>query len=301
MKRKFLHTFVALALLLAPCASAGAQQVEGATLTDDERREAGEFLLRLDERWRESRDLPALFDEMFVGDFVALARGRTSVIEVLPVDKELSAALTEDQFRRAAVANLDVMYLAGRIYLTFELRKKSAKAADDAPPCEEQEAASCKPSGRGDTDSSVEEVFSPAVVEVFNGNPQLRALLAEDQDGGEGGDEGPEITTTEQLLECVETLERAAVKMRARLKELEAGLPGPPPSAVPREDEDEGELPDLELTVLSEEWMGRAAGTRVVCGYVSTLHVDLVEEGGRYKVLAAYVKDYGGPGRRGRK
>jgi hypothetical protein len=292
---------VALSALLTAGSTARAQQVEGETLTTEERRGAGEFLLRLDERWREARDFDALFDEAFVGDFVENSGAGTFLLSFLeePLRDQLSAA----ERRRATLLGLDFIYVAGRLNLTFELREKKSKAERklNNAPAEKPDAigSSREPESEGGAESedeggdepSLEEKLSPAVMEAFRGSP-LGAAFVEEEDGkADGGGEPTKIETREQFYELIETFERVMPKLRARVKELEAELPGGPPSAVSREDEDEGESPDLKLTILSNEWLNRSAGTRVVCGYVSSLHVDLVEEGGRYKVLAAYTED----------
>jgi hypothetical protein len=286
---------IILSALLAAGGVVRAQQEETESLTPDERREAGEFLLRLDRSWHTSSNPDALVDQMFVGDFVSLSRSNPLALRYLPGSKELFTGLSDAQLKRVAVANLDMVYLAGRIYLTFGQWKKNREGANAAATrCGERNVEGCTPPGEGDADEPpIEEVFGPAVLEVFKGNPQFAAALAEEQEGEDGAGKGkePEITTPEQLFDWVEMMEHAAVKMRVRLKELEGGSPGPPPSAVPREDEDEGELPDLRLRTLEEVWMNRPVGTRVVCGYLSSLHVDLVWEGGQYRVLAAYLED----------
>ena len=296
MRLRLVAAVVLSALLAAGGTSRAQQQPEADTLTSEERREAGEFLLRLDRRWHEARDFSTLFDEAFVGDFVEVAQTKSAALPFMVLDETLSEQLAAADWRRAHVAGLDFMYVAGRVTLAFELREKNRKAAQRA------EAASRPPVGGGeppreggeDAEPSLEELLSPAVTEVFKSNPLLAAALSADSGGGDedrGDGEGLKIKTREQLVELLTTLEHATLKMRARARELEAELPGPPLSAVPREDEDEGELPELQLTTLEKEWRNRPAGTRLICGYVSILHVDLVKEGGRYRVLAAYVKD----------
>ena len=292
MKLRLTATLV-LCALLAAGGAARAQRPEAETLTPEERREAGEFLLRLDERWREARDFGALFDDAFVGDFAEIARAEPLEIPFASLDKPLREQLTAAEWKRAHVAGLDFIYVAGRVSLAFELAQKNREAAKRAAAASRQTAGvrEPRPADEEDAEPTPEEIFSPAVFEVFRGSPLLAEMFPEECDGGDeqcaGGD--IEIKTHEQLGELLSTLERATPKMRARVRELEAELGGAPVSAVSREDEGEGEWPDLSLSAAEAESKNRPAGTRVVCGYVSLLQVCSVKEGGRYKVLAAYM------------
>lgn len=297
MRLKLAATFI-LSALLAAGGTARAQRVEGETLTPDERREAGEFLLRLDERWRAARDFSAVFDEMFVGDYLEASRGKFDAFPLVFVEESLRGQLSAADLRRAHVAGLDLAYVAGRLVLAFEQREKRGKAAaglasaaSPRPPADGGESPPGREEG-DDSEPSLEEMLSPAVAEVFRSNPLLASAILEEGKGEQaGGGEPSEIRTHGEFDELLSAIERAMPKLRERASELEAGLPGAPLSAVAPEDEGEGESPDLSLTVLGDEWRNRPAGTRVICGYVSHLHVDLVLEGGRYKVLAAYVED----------
>ena len=286
---------LALAALLAAGGAAptfGARQEAEERLTPEERREAGEFLLALDGRWREAANFPALFDEAFVGDYAEVSRAESGAIPFAFLDESLRGQLTAAELRRAHVIGLDFIYVAGRLKMAFARREMNRKEA--------KRAAASRPSGDGrelsrgdeeDPESSPEEILSPAVVEEFRRSPLLSSSILEERGGelerGEGEDLN--IATREQLADLLSTLERATPKMRARARELEAGLPGGAPSAVAREDDGEGAWPDLELTTYEAGWENRPAGTRVVCGYVSALQVCLAKEGGRYKVLAAYM------------
>lgn len=289
-----------LSALLVSGGAVRAQQEEAGKLTPDERREAGEFLLRLDERWREARDFDALFDEVFVGDYMEISRADADTLSFLPLGESLRGQLSAAELRRAHVAGLNFVYVLGRLSLTFDLREKSRRRAERA-------AASPRPDGgepsgeaaedaeysaeEDDADPSFAELLSPAVVEELKSSAQMSAAIL-GGDGGEGkagAHEELEITTHEQLDVALSALERATPKMRARVRELETDLPGAPVSAVPREDEGEGELPDLSLSSAEAESKNRPAGTRVVAGYISFLQVLLVKEGGRYKVLGAYL------------
>ena len=297
MKLRLAPAIFLAALLITggPARAAREQEQEqeaaaAAALTPDERREAGEFLLRLDERWREARDFSALFDEAFVGDFVESSGDRGFLLSLLeePLREQLSAA----ERRRAHVVGLDFIYVAGRLNLAFDLREKKTREEKRAAAAAARQPAGGGETSRGgeeDEEPSLEKKLSPAVVEVFRSNPLTAPLVAKD---GEGGDEeSPKIETHEQFDSLVSTFESALPEMRARVKELEDGLPGAPLSAVAREDEGEGEWPELRLMASDAEWRNRPAGTRLVCGYISNLHVHLVREGGRYRVLTADVDD----------
>lgn len=271
----------------------GEQQQAAETLTPDERREAGEFLLSLDARWAEGRDLPALFDEAFVGDFLESSRDQPDAFPFLMLDGPLRGRLNAAERRRAHVAGLDLIYMIGRLSLAFERAEENGEAAGRAAPASPAAGGVGPPrAGEKNVELSLDEMLLSVVAEEFKNTP-LPAALVEGGggEGKEGGGEDPLITTHGQLDELLSALERATRKMRSRAKELEADLPGGALSAVPREDEDEGEWPELRLMVTGEVWKNRPAGTRVVCGYLANLHVELVKEGGRYKVLAAHVED----------
>lgn len=295
MKRKLLHSLVAFALLLAPHGAARAQETEAATLTHDERREAGEFLLRLDESWREARDFSALFDEIFVRDYDEISRTEFVAIPFAFLDDALRQDLSAAERRRSNIAGLNFIYVSGRLNLAFAQSEKNRKAAERA-------AAAARPSAAGgeprpeveeeeDDEPSLEQLLSPAVVEELRRSPLLAGAVFGEKDGGGQEEDGEDfqITSHQQLDDLLTSLERVTPKMRSRVRELEAGLSDVPLSVVARADEGEGESPDLELETLEDGRMNRPAGTRVICGYVSILQVCLVKEGGRYKVLAAYM------------
>lgn len=282
-----------LAALLAAGGGVQAREEHDA-LTPEERREAGEFLLRLDERWREARDFGALFDEAFVADFDEISREEPLVIPFALLDGTLREQLTAAERRRAHVAGLDFIYTAGRLNLAFELARKNRKAARRAAAAASRTHAGGQESPRDDDEDaepSPEELLSPAVTEVFKSGPLTAELFPEACDeGGETCEQRDvEIKTHGQLDELLSTLERATPKMRARVRELETELGGAPVSAVARGDEGAGEWPDLSRSSGEAASKNRPAGARVVVGYVSLLQVLLVKEGGRYKVLAAYM------------
>jgi hypothetical protein len=294
MRLRQAAAFALSILLLAAGDTARAfsvRQDDTAALTPEERREAGEFLLRLDEHWREARDFGVLFDEAFVGDFTEVSRADPDALPFLVMDQSLRGQLTAAEWRRANVTGLDFLYVAGRLYLTFEQVQKNRKAAKRDAAASRQIADGREPQhdDEEDAEPSLEEILSPAVVEEFKKSPLCRSILGRDCGEENAADDGDlEVTTHEQFDALLSTLERAAPKMRARVRELEAELGGAPVSAVPREDEGEGEWPDLSLSSAEAESKNRPAGTRVVVSYVSLLQVLLVKEGGRYKVLAAY-------------
>lgn len=266
-----------------------AQQPEDETLTAEERREAGEFLLRLDERWREARDFGALFDEAFVADFAELSRTDPDSPALLALDASLRARLTAAELRRAQAAYLDLVYVRGRLEITLGEWRKSRRAEKRA--AAPARTAGAEPSGEAaeTEEASAADVVAAALAEESRSSPVLSAAFAEG--GGENAEAGEEfeITTRRQLDEVLSALERATPKLRARVKGLEAELGGAPVSAVEREDEGEGEWPELQLSLSEAESKNRPAGTRVVVANLSLLQVLLVKEGGRYKVLAAYV------------
>ena len=300
MKQKLrLVTAIFLAALLAAGGATHAasaqqqrQQQEAEKLTPDERREAGEFLLRLDERWREARDFNALFADAFVSDFDESPRSDAFVLPLALLDESLRDQLSAAERRRANVAGLDFIYVSGRVILTFEQVEKNRRAAKRAAAASRPRAADGRgPSGADDDEAepSPEEVFSPAVFETFRSSPLLAEMFPEGCDEGGEACESRDvyIKTHGQFDEVLSALERATPKMRARVRELEAELRGATVSAVPREDENEGEWPELELRTLETSWRNRPAGTHVVSGYISIMQVHLVKEGGRYKVIDA--------------
>jgi hypothetical protein len=209
------------------------------------------------------------------------------------IDQALCAGLSDAERRRAHVTGLDFTHAAGLLNLTFarwERGRKEAKRAASAS-CPYGNGGQPSREGEEGAEISPEEVLSPAVVEELRRSPLLSAAILKVQGGDQqaGGGEDLNVTTRGQLEGLLSTLERGTPKMRARVRELEAELPGGAISVVARKDDDEGERPDLELTTYREGWRNRPAGTRVVCGYVSILQACLVKEGGSYKVLATYM------------
>lgn len=276
---------------------------EQPALTPEERREAGEFLLALDARWRGAQQFSAVLDEMFVSDYLKLFREHEREHGYLFARTGVAEQLSDAELKRAHAAQLDLLYLMGRLHLTFEESKRLEKAGKAAR-APRRSAEAEKGAGEGDPAAEsegdddgkllLEEALSPAVVEALKANPLIAAAWSEDDDAEKESEEDDEKwlpATASQLMEFTSTLEDAAKLLRGRLKDLESRLPGGAVSAVPREDEGEGERPKVQPRVLAEPWMNRPAGTRVVCGYVSILHVHLVKEQGRYRVLAAYFGD----------
>jgi hypothetical protein len=292
-----LRTLIALLLMLTLTFSASGfqqSQAEDTTakesdekITPDEEREARELAARFVKRWEETEDLGPLIDEFFVRDFAERLHYEPQLLYFGELKKDEKSILESS-------ADLQRHYVAMTNFLRLLIRLHEIYA----PILKSEE---------GQAELDLNQLLPPAVQDVLNSNPTMKAIMGEELGKqSEGRTEGSEqgaadqadarvIKNLEELRQLTTTLEQAITLLRAHLKTLPLTLSTTETIANQQNDtqsrgseDDDPLMPRAHL--LYEDLYGYPKGTRVVCINIMPFHIDLVRVNDRLKVLSLYIQ-----------
>jgi hypothetical protein len=256
-------------------------------ITVQEEREAREIVAQFTKRWQETEDIGPLVDELYVSDFADRLRQEPQLLYFIELKEEQLPPETRDDLRRHYVAMTNFLHLMLRIYAVYE----STRTPDD------DEGEHLK----------LRQIIPANVWSVFESNPTLKAFM--DEEMGESAESQAEpqgqetdeqatakgIKAIEQLRILTPALEKAVVLLREHVKTLPSTLPASEVIRNKQSDEDSSEAehddPLMPRSyILSEEFYGYPAGTRLICVDLTPFHMDLVRVGDHFKVLSIYIQ-----------
>jgi hypothetical protein len=287
--RPFITLLLTITLLINATAQAARNRTddppadkEEEKITAQEEQEARELVAQLTTRWQETEDIGPLVEEFYVSDFAERLRHEPQLFYFTELKEELLTQATPPELRRHYVAMTNFVHLVFRLYTVYE----STRTKDD-----EQEL-------------DLKRIIPVNILNVFESNPNLKALMDEetgDQAEGQTGQEAQEqatgkgIKNIEQLHLLTNALEQAVVLLRDHVRTLPATLSAREIVRARRSEEgSSAEEEDDPLKphsyTLSEEFYGYPAGTRLICVDLLPLHMDLVRVGQRLKVVSIYMQ-----------
>ena len=270
--------------------SLAAQEVNDATaITAEEQQEAREVAERFMRRMQETHDLAPLIGEMFVADYAARLQQEALNKPLALLSRSAVEQASREELVRYQLAFNNSLYAASLLFLAY---KTAYPAEEDI---DEWGAAYYR------------RLLPPDIIELFKGDPILKALLEEDS--GERGEEGqpgaspsekPEvidhddepIQSREQLRHFTSTLEHALVLAHKHLAAapVKLTLAGGQKGASEEESRTaEREAMKARAWILNREFYGAPIGTRIFCVDAAPYHMDLIRVDGKLKVLALYL------------
>ncbi|HEY6188314.1 MAG TPA: hypothetical protein VIW80_11570 [Pyrinomonadaceae bacterium] len=291
-----LRPFITLLLTITLTINATAQAARNGTddtpadkddekITAQEEREARELVAQLTTRWQETEDIGPLVEEFYVSDFAERLRHEPQLLYFAELKEELLTPETPPELKRHYVAMTNFLHLIFRLYTVYE----SMRTKDD-----EQEL-------------DLKRIIPANILNVFESNPNLKALMDEEAGDQAEGRTGPQaqeaqeqasekgIKNIEQLRLLTNALEQAVVLLREHVKTLPATLSAREIVRAGRSEEDAGAAEEDDPLkprsyTLTEEFYGYPAGTRLICVDLLPLHADLVRVGQRLKVVSIYMQ-----------
>jgi hypothetical protein len=297
-----LRPFITLLLTIILAANALGQQPQTTEdmpvekgeekLTTEEEREAREIAALLNKRWKETQDIRPLIKEHFVTDFADRLRYEPQVLYFAEIKPELFVPENRDEMQRHYVAMTNFVHLVFRLYETYGAGGISVEGQDGP---------------------ELYEIIPAAVWNMLRDNPTMYAVLAEEM--GENAraqqaepveqdtakrEQAKTVKTIEELRSLTTTLEHACVLLRDHLKTLPSTLPmseqakeqkrNTDSNAAGNDATDDDDALRPRLHILSRDFFGYPAGTRMICFNILMFHVDLVRVGNRLRVLSIYLQ-----------
>ena len=291
-----------------------AQEME---LTPDEEREARELAEDFIERLEESEDVTPLVKEFYVGDFPERLRDRMERVFPLAAKPDVAAQMTSDEILRAYAASINCIYLASVHYTEILSRRASEKAKRGLPKDSDTEK-----------DLTIEELIPPKLIKLIQSDPALAAMLAQEmnkqverrtskqetsvietapvpeseryQDTQESAslEDIIPFKSIEQMRHYTSLAEQGVVLLREHINSFPKDQrPSVRESwyklintSTNEESDENKDIISPRLNILTDEFMGYSAGTRLICADVLMLHMDMVRTtDGRLKVLNVYM------------
>ena len=292
-------------------------QAKEETLTPDEEREARALAEDFISRLEKSEDVTPLVKELFVNDFTERLRSNMKGLFPLVATPEVAAQMSSDEILRAYAASINCIYLASRLYIEFE-RKREQEKAQRGETADQDEVQQ----------PMLSELIPPSIIKLIQSDPLLAALLEqaireekEESRSNQTASDIPNALTSEadrsmvsrdsESLEdfwpftSIEQMRHYTSLTEQGVKLLREHIDSLPPqlrpsvtefwssSRVRSTDEEADENKETikpRLDVLTDEFMGYSAGTRLICANVMMFHMDMVRTtDGRLKVLNIYL------------
>ena len=253
----------------APSAKA---QEEGLTLTEE--REARAVAALFIKRFAEKHDIGMLIDELFVSDFTRRLSEQNERDPFVLVQREVPLAVPPTELRAYYTAVVNVWSLTWQLFDAYRCSRGSTEREEDDP--------------------KLEDAYPRAAVKFINSEPLLlrfyrhgMGMELKDDAGSEAEEADAQddellFADAAELAVLTSLLRKSAAMLRGHLAELQ-------------EDRREGcslagdKADEIKLSVnsMSDPLYGYDSGARLICVQLSRLHLDLVREAGRLKILSA--------------
>ena len=294
-------------------------QSEDETLRPDEEREARAFVEDFIERLEKSQDVTPLVKELYVSDFTERLRSNMADVIPLAATSEVAAQLSSDEILAAYAASTNMLYLASVRYMEILGRRARERAKRGEPMDSDEES-----------DLTIEELIPPKLIQLIQSDPALAAILAhelekekKERDAGQNykdtdppavpetethkdaqdsnsGDDFIPFKSVDKMRHYTSLAEQGVALLREyintspeeeRLSARESWLKLINGSKDQEPDENRTMI-NPRLHVLTEEFMGYSAGTRLICADVLIFHVDMVRgTDGQLKIVHMYLQD----------
>ncbi|MFL6210949.1 MAG: hypothetical protein ACJ74W_19025 [Pyrinomonadaceae bacterium] len=298
MKRRFFTTLLVIVLTMSGASRARAvpRADEDLTTTAEEEREARALVEAFNKKLNATHDIAPLIKEYFVADFAARLPQHADTFPFILIEwKDKSTPPTPSDLQQFYVAATNFLHTLVPIWL----------AADEQRPEQESEHEAAQ----------LKDALPPAAVELMMHEPALRELVLADDESTPTTEatankkddctENCATAATDEagMIENAEQLHHLACVFEDLTKILRAHLAAHPVAPAQQEqsadtatkDDDSDRFdPDKvevfkQARILTEEFYGYPAGTRLVCASAGLLHVELVRVDGQLRILTVYL------------
>lgn len=271
-------TAISQPLIIKDDSPGGEQEAE---FTPEEKQEIREVAEKFIKGFKETRDIGALIDEIFVSDYAERLQLENLRHPFVLVHKDVPLIASPDELKSFLVALLNFWSMM------MELDKASECA---------QESDDCQ-------DSGPEKVFPADALKFIKSEPQLAHFVSlfigeeigaeetiDNQDGSDVDTNEAEDTggfsfrDTQELRALTGALEKAGALMRKHLSKLP--IEKKASEADSESEDDEAIRPSLTILDKDDDFYGYPAGSQLICVSVIFFHLDLVRIDGRLKILA---------------
>jgi hypothetical protein len=136
-------------------------------LTPEEESEARALIEEFIKRLEETEDVTPLLSDLYIDDFAERLREDAAVEKLFPlaVKREVAAQATPDEIRRMYAASINGSYMAMRLLIAAELKRKQERLKGQ----------------ENDEEPTIEELLTPALIKLIQSDPVLNAVLEKQQ------------------------------------------------------------------------------------------------------------------------